>query len=121
MFVTTALTTVVVRNNYTSHVTLKVDMSKNYTRGKYFGGFAARQRRHSIRSSFARVGAGAEHKALAVLGTHAYAHVCSMSHADCVQSKIPGSGWSQSTSSMPDVHQVCYCRRIRSVVREHGL
>ena len=82
---------------------------------------AARQRRHSFRSSFARVGAGAEHKALAVLGTHAYAHVCSTSHADCVQFKIPGSGWSQSTSSMPDVHQVCYCRRIRSVVREHGL
>ena len=96
-------------------------MSQNYTRGKYFGGFAARQRRHSIRCSFACVGAGAEHKALAVLGAHAYAHVCSTSHADCVQFKIPGSGWSQSTSSMPDVDQVCYCRRIRSVVREHGL
>ena len=32
--------------------------------------------------------------------------------------QIPGSGWSQSTSSTPDVGQVCYCRRTRSVVRD---
>ena len=32
--------------------------------------------------------------------------------------QIPGSGWSQSTFSTPDVGQVCYCRRTRSLVRD---